>query len=229
MKKAVLSIVFIVLVLSVLLVILSYNTLKTITVPNTIIQYKVNYIEFPQEAQGYISQDGYLSFPFKDFTIKSDKLLSQMVGAIGENFQPFTRLRRNVYSNAVFYDEGVPIFIDITVMSRADGSYSWRAKGYYIEFTFEQFAKNATYILEYQEFMNENDPTLQRPDSPDYNLPTVDGIEDIPPLLKAIFEAISNFFVYIGDSFEYFFQRLEYYLNYIKFYVQDYAILFKIN
>lgn len=224
MKKAVYSIISIVLVLSVLLITFSFNTLETITKPDSFIQYKANKINIGA-YKANVAQGQKIRIVHNDYTFESVKNVEEMSpNHIGDNFQDFIRIRENVYSgsNGPRYSEGVPITINVKIRETTTTStgityYNVTLDSYYINFTFEQFAKNATYVLEYQKYMNENDSSLQRPPKPDYS---VNSLGDT-------FKVVSAFFTYIGDSSEYFFQRLEYYINYVKFYIQDWAILFK--
>lgn len=237
MKKAVGIIVTVVAFLTVFLVVLSYNTLVTVSVPNSIITYKANYIEFdnavvggvPSSSEVVFERDSY-SFVSNDYApILYENVLEQWLdngnayieGMAIKGRAYFERYRSNVYDvgSNVQYSEGVPIYIDVTISRQPVPSgyvYTVTLDGYYIEFSFEQFALNSTYTLEYQDFMSANSPSLQRPEKPDYSADNT-------------LTAVKHFFQYIGDVFEYVFNKLHFYSNYVTFYIQDYAVLFRFD
>lgn len=229
MKKAVAIIVTIVAFLSVFLVVLSYNTLVTVTVPDTIITYKANYIEFDDLYGDNFVYTEKVRLTYGNYTLESVDDVGVMYygGEIDEydvskNRVAFKRYRSNVYDvgSNVQYNEGVPVYVDIYIYKQPEttpdglGVFSVELEGYYIEFSFEQLALNSTYTLNYQEYMRDNTPSLQRPQKPNY-----EGENTI--------EVVRHFFEYVGSSVEYLFTKLEYYANYVTFYVQDFAVLFK--
>lgn len=235
MKKAVITIVTIVAFLFVFLVVLSYNTLVTVTVPDTIIEYKANYIEFDNVVVGGVLSNDYVDFERGAYSfITNDIAVNVFYDVLNQWYDKgntyiegmtitgrvnLKRYRSNVYDvgSDVQYNVGVPIYADVSISrSSVPNGYVYTVKllGYYIEFTFEQFAYNGTYTLDYQEYMRDNTPSLQRPEKPDYE---GDNTLDV----------LRHFFEYMGRSIEYFFTKFEYYANYVKFYVQDFAVLFK--
>lgn len=235
MKKAVAIIVTIVAFLAVFLVVLSYNTLVTVTVPDTIIEYKANYIEFDDAVVGGVLPDDYVDFQRGSYSFITDEIAEVVFDDVLDQWNDngnayiegmaingrvsLRRYRSNVYDvgSNVQYNVGVPIYADVSIKrSSVPNGYIYTVTllGYYIEFSFEQFAYNGTYTLDYQEYMRDNTPSLQRPQKPNY-----EGENTI--------EVVRHFFEYVGSSVEYLFTKLEYYANYVTFYVQDFAVLFK--
>lgn len=229
LKKAVAIIVTIVAFLSVFLIVLSYNTLVTVTVPDTIITYKANYIEFDDLYGDNLIYTEKVRLTYGNYTLESIDSVGSMYYDgdiddydVSKNRVKFERYRSNVYDvdSNVQYDEGVPIYADIYIYKQPETTssglavFSVELEGYYIEFSFEQLSLNSTYTLNYQEYMRDNTPSLQRPQKPKY-----EGENTI--------EVVRHFFEYVGSSVEYLFAKLEYYSNYVTFYVQDFAVLFK--
>lgn len=231
MKKAVGIIVTVVAFLTVLLVVLSYNTLVTVSVPNSIVTYKANYIEFDDLYGDNLVYTENVRLTYGAYTIESVEDVGSMYyggdideNGVSKNRVRFYRYRANVYDvgSNVQFSVGVPVFVDIYIDKKSDTTpeglevFAVELEGYYIEFSFEQFALNSTYTLDYQDYMSANTPSLQRPPKPDYSADNT-------------LQAVKHFFQYTGDAIEYVFNRLHFYSNYVTFYIQDYAVLFRFD
>lgn len=231
-KRAIAIIITLVLCISVVLVVFAYNTLeKRERLPDHYnpdhpfnplkIQYMVNVINFDNIVLGGVLEGNKITFTQGAYTFQSVENVEHYYMVLGD--VEFTRYRTNVYNDdptAVQYTEGVPVYINLNVWKYTEAPagkvYDVKIDKYFTEFTFEQFARSSTYVLDYQEYMDNNEPKLQPPER------VVDPEADLLTTTK-------DFFNFIGDYIEYLGHRIQFYTNYIVFYVQDYSLLFSLK
>lgn len=217
MKKVIFSVVSIFTVVFVILFVFAFDNIVKVRNENSLLETYDIYSEVSLDSRLDASlSENHFDFVYGDYKYES-VLTAGEIFELTEGASSFIEFRRsmlNVYddsSEAIQYDGYITVYINSELIP-VNPPYYWAidVSEYLIKFDTRTLLELTNNIISYQNYMDENEPSLQKP------------VENEITENDGILEVLSKFFTNFGDWTRYIFNRISFYFNYVKFLIRDY-------